>query len=87
MNQMMHSEYGIYILAILFFLYTRFRLRNSYWQKYFINVLLTITLPLGGFVSYFFQDYTLGIAMHCLYILQWILFKDFRNPFRMSRNQ
>jgi hypothetical protein len=68
------SKYFIPIFLVLFLFYTRFRIRNKPYQKMIIDILLKINLALGGFLSYFLQDYTLGLILHGLFLCDLILF-------------
>jgi hypothetical protein len=64
----------MFICMILFFFYTRFRLRNQPIMKTIIQILLRVVLVFGGIVSYIMQDYTLGLIMHGLFFCDLILF-------------
>lgn len=74
MEEFIQSKYSMAIFLILFLFYTRFRIRNKPYQKMIIDILLKINLALGGFLSYFMQDYTLGLILHGLFLCDLILF-------------
>jgi hypothetical protein len=82
MVEFFQSKYFIYGCGILYLFFARFQLRKKPTQQFMVEILLKITLFFGGFVSYFMKDYTLGLLMHGLYLLDWILFKNLKTVFK-----
>jgi hypothetical protein len=78
MENFLDSKLFYILLAIFFLIMARIQLRRVWILGFIAETILKITLLLGGILNYITGDYTIGLMMHGLYIVQWVVFKNFR---------
>ncbi|WP_028775428.1 hypothetical protein [Shimazuella kribbensis] len=80
-NKLVESEYFPYVFGFLFLIGARIQLRKSWVLGFIASSLLKMALLLGGFLNYLLEDYMVGIIMHGLFIVDWVVFKDWKPIF------
>ncbi|MCH5584841.1 hypothetical protein MK805_07620 [Shimazuella sp. AN120528] len=78
MEDFFHSKFFYILFAIVFLVMARVQLRRVWILGFIAEGILKLTLFFGGILNYITGDYTIGLMMHGLYIVQWVVFKNFR---------
>jgi hypothetical protein len=82
LGDFLHSNLFYVLFAVVFLIIARIQLRKVWVLGFIAEQLLKLALLLGGILSYVTGDYTIGLMMHGLFVIQWVVFKNFKNPFR-----
>ncbi|WP_028777033.1 hypothetical protein [Shimazuella kribbensis] len=82
MEDFLHSKLFYILLAVYLLIMARIQLRKVWVLGFIAEQLLKFTLFIGGILSYVTGDYMIGLMMHGLFVIQWVVFKNFKNPFR-----